>query len=160
LFGHLNNTAQLLDVLNATLDGIGVVGPSSVQDIFVFLNLTFGPRLVGGSAVLRNTGENAEQTESDDGFLVQNVKLVANGGDGKTGTGGKNGRLGDKRTARKRIQDRLSLLLGLLSGDVGVQSNGRKVGCDGRDVMGSESRPHAGGAYNQSGHGQLDSAHI
>lgn len=81
LLGDLDNTAKLLDILNAGLDGIGVVGTSRVQDILVLLGLTLSPLSVHGTTVHADSSEDTEQTESDDGFLVQHVKLVADSGD-------------------------------------------------------------------------------
>jgi hypothetical protein len=70
LLGDINNSVQLLNIVNALLDGVGVVGTRSVQDVLVLLNLAIGPLLVYGTAVLSNSGEDAEQTESGNGFLV------------------------------------------------------------------------------------------
>jgi len=77
LLGDIDNPAQLLDIVNALLDGIGVVGTGSVQNVLVLLSLTIGPLLVQGTAILGDGGENAEQTESNNGFLVQHVEFVA-----------------------------------------------------------------------------------
>lgn len=115
LLGDLNNTAELLDVLHTRLDGVGVVATGRVQNVFVLLRLTLCPLSVGGTAVLAEGSEYAEQTEGDDGFLVQHVKLVADGGDRQTGTGRQNGGLGNQRVSGKRVNDRLRLLRGFLS---------------------------------------------
>lgn len=147
LLGNLNDTAELLHILNAGLDGIGVVGTSRVQDILVLLRLTLGPLSVHGTAIFAEGSEDAEQTESDDGFLVEDVQLVADCGNGETGSGGQDGGLGDERAAGQGVDDRLGLLLGLLSWHVRGESRCREVGCDGREVAGDESRPDAGGAW-------------
>ena len=83
-----------------------------------------------------------EKTEGGNGFLVQDVELVADGGDGDTGSGGKDGSLGNQGVARKRVEDRLSLLLGILR-DVGGRAGGRNVGSDG-EVARGQGRPQAG----------------
>lgn len=80
LLGDVNNTAKLLDIFNAGLDGVGVVGTSTVQDVLVLLRLTLSPLLVHGTTVLAQSSEDTEQTECDDGFLVQHVELVADRG--------------------------------------------------------------------------------
>ena len=103
LLGEVNNTRELLDVVNALLDSIGVVGTGSVQDVRVLLDLGISPLLVGRASVLGNSGENAEQTESSNGLLVHHVKLVADGSNGETGGSGEEGGLGDEGVAGNSI---------------------------------------------------------
>jgi hypothetical protein len=146
LLGNLNDTTELLHILNAGLDGIGVVGTSRVQNILVLLRLTISPLSVHGTTIFAESSEDAEQTECNDGFLIQDVKLVADGGNGETGSGRQDGGLGYERAAGEGVDDRLGLLLGLLGWDVRGESRCREVGCDGREVAGDESRPDAGGA--------------
>lgn len=143
--GNLNNTGHLLDVVNAGLDGAGVVGTGSVQDILVLLNLTLSPLAVSRTTVLGNGSEDGEQTESSNSLLVHHVQLVADGSDGQTGGGREDGGLGDKGVTGNRVQDRLSLLGGVLSGNVG----GRADRGDGRDDRSAEGngRPQTGRAW-------------
>lgn len=96
LLGNLNNTTELLHILNAGLDGIGVVGTSRVQNILVLLRLTLSPLSIHGTAIFAESSEDTDQTECDDGFLVEHVKLVADGSDRKTGAGRQDGGLGNE----------------------------------------------------------------
>lgn len=96
-----------------------MVGASRVEDILLLLDLTNSPLLVHGTAELGDSGEDGEQTESDDGLFVQDVELVADGRDRETGTGGEDRRLRDERVAGESIDEGLSLLLGILGRDAG-----------------------------------------
>ena len=121
-----------------------MVGTGSVQDVLLLLDLALSPFPVGRTSVLGDGSENAEKTEGGNGFLVQNVELVADGGNRETGSGGKDGGLGNQRVARQRVEDRLGLLLGVLGRDVGVETGGREVGSDGTDVARGKGRPQPG----------------
>jgi len=105
LLGDVNDTSQLLDVLNASLDSRGVICASRVQDVLDLVDLTLGPLLVHWSTVLSNGEENAAQTESDNGLLVDDIVLVAERVDGGTGTGGEDGSLGDQRVSWEGVND-------------------------------------------------------
>lgn len=146
LLSDVNNTGQLLDVVHTLLNSVGVVVTGSVQDILVLLNLTFGPFPVSRATVLGNSSEHAEKTESGNGFLVHHIELIADGGDGETGGGREDGGLGDERVAGKRVEDRLSLLLGVLGGDVGSRAGCGEVSRDGSDVARRKGRSQPGGA--------------
>lgn len=121
--GNINDTSHLLDVLNALLDGLGVVGPGRVQDTADLLNLGVGPLSVHWSSILADGVEDGEEGESDNGLLVDDVVLVGEGVDSGASGGGKDGGLGDEGVAWKGIDDGLSLLLWLLSWDAGGVAN-------------------------------------
>lgn len=144
LLGNVNNAGELVDVVHTLLNSAGVVVTGSVQDVLVLLDLTLSPVPVGGTSILGNGREDAEKTEGGNGFLIQDVELVADGGNGETGSGGEDGRLGDQSVAGQRVEDRLGLLLGVFGGDVGVQTDCRKVG-DGSGVARGQGRPQPGG---------------
>ena len=144
LLGELNNAGQLLDVLHTLLDGVGVVGTGSVQDVLVLLDLTLSPLTVSRATVLGNGSEDAEKTESSNGFLVHNIELVADGSDGDTGSGREDGGLGDQGVAGKSIDDGLSLLLGVLGGDAGVRARRGQAGSDGSDIARGKGRAEPG----------------
>lgn len=144
LLGNVNDTGELVDVVNALLDGVGVVGTGSVQDVLVLLDLALSPFPVGGTTVLADGSEDAEKTEGGNSFLVKDVQLIADGGNGKTGSGREDGGLGDQSVTRQRVEDRLGLLLGVLGRDVGVETGGREVGSDGTDVARGKGRPQPG----------------
>lgn len=118
--GDVDDTSHLLDVLDAGVDGLGVVGASRVQDVADLADLSLGPSGVCWSKVLANSEEDGEKRETDDGLLVDDIVLVAESEDGRAGTGREDGGLGDQGVAWKGIEDRLGLLLWLLSGDAGV----------------------------------------
>lgn len=79
LLGDFDNVAQRLDILDPFLDGAGVVAPGLVEDVLDLLDLTIRPLLVHGTTVLEDAVEDGQQAEGDDGFLVQDIKLVADG---------------------------------------------------------------------------------
>ena len=97
--GDVNDTAEVLDALDALLDGLGVVGAGAVQDAGDLLGLLVGVVLPGGAGVLADGPEDGEQREGDDGLLVDDVQLVADGGDGQTGAGREHGGLGQRAVA-------------------------------------------------------------
>jgi hypothetical protein len=114
--GDVNNSAEVLDALDALLDGLGVVGAGAVQDAGDLLGLLVGVVLPGGAGVLADGPEDGEQREGDDGLLVDDVQLVADGGDGQTGAGREHGGLGQRAVAGDGdgLHDALGLLLGVL----------------------------------------------
>lgn len=118
--GDVDDTSHLLDVLDAGVDGLSVVRASRVQDVADLADLSLGPSGVCWSKVLANSEEDGEERESHDGLLVDDIVLVAESEDGRAGTGGEDGGLRDEGVAWKRIEDRLGLLLWVLSGDAGV----------------------------------------
>lgn len=147
LLGNVNNTRKLVDVVNALLDRVRVVGPGGVQDILEVLNLGIGPLLVCRTTVLGNTNEDAHDAEKSDGLLIDDVQFVADGGDRETGSGGKRSGLGDQAVTGNRVEKRLGLLLGLFGGDIRVRAGRSDVAGDGSDIAGGQSRPQPGGAW-------------
>lgn len=137
--GDVNDAAHLLDAVDAGLDGLGVVGTGSVQDTGNLLVLALSPLAVHGASVLDDGTPNTQQAESDDGLLVDDIVLVAEGVDGQTGGGGQDGGLGHERVAGQGIQNRLSLLLGVLGGNIGrLAVAGGGEGGDSRESSGRD----------------------
>lgn len=135
--GNIDNTAHLLHAVDAGFDGLGVVGTGSVQDIGNLLVLPIGPFAVHGTEVLDDGGPDAQQTEGDDGLLVDDIVLVAEGVNGQPGDGGHDGGLGDERVAGQGIENGLGLLLWVLGRDArDVAVRGRGEAGDGRDGSG------------------------
>lgn len=122
--GDVDNAAHLLDVLNAGLDGLGVVGAGAVEDVLDLLVLSLGPLLVGRAAVLEQTSPDGQQAHGNDRLLVHDVVLIAEGIDGETGGTTEEGGLADEAAAGKGVDDALGLLLGLLGGHVARVSHG------------------------------------
>ena len=110
--GDVNDTAEVLDALDALLHGLGVVGAGAVQDARDLLDLLLGVVGPGRAGVLADSPEDGEQREGDDGLLVDDVELVADGGDRDTGTGGEDGGLAQEVAAGEGVDDALGLLLG------------------------------------------------
>lgn len=123
-----------------------MVGTSSIQDILLLLNLSISPGIVDWTEVLEGAVEDAEETESGDGFLVHDIELVADGRDRETGTGGEDGGLGNERVSGEGIDDGLSLGLGVLRGDVGIEPS-RRDGSDCGSIACNEDGPGASGAW-------------
>lgn len=143
--GNVDDAAHLLDAVDAGLDGLSVVGTGSVQNTGNLLVLALSPLAVHGASVLDNGTPDTQQTESDDGLLVDDIVLVAEGVDGQTGGGGQDGGLGDERVAGQGIQNGLSLLLGVLSGDVGrLAVAGGGEGGDSRESSGRDGWTQTG----------------
>lgn len=141
--GDVNDTAEVLDALDALLDGLGVVGAGAVQDARDLVDLLLGVVGPGGAGVLADGPEDGEQREGDDGLLVDDVQLVADGGDGQASAGGEDGGLGEGAVAGDGdgLHDALGLLLGVLL-------RGLEAGLGGERWHGAErkGRAETGGA--------------
>lgn len=122
--GDVDNAAHLLDVLNAGLDGLGVVGSGAVEDVLDLLVLSLGPLLVGRAAVLEQTSPDGQQAHGNNRLLVHDVVLIAEGIDAEAGGTAEEGGLADEAAAGKGVDDALGLLLGLLGGHVARVSHG------------------------------------
>lgn len=120
--GDVNDATEVLDTLDALLDGRGVVGAGRVQDARDLLNLLVRIAAPGGPGILGDSPEDGQQRDGDNGLLVDDVELVANGRNAETGTGREDGGLGERTGSRHGhgLQDRLGLLLGVLLGQVRV----------------------------------------
>lgn len=123
--GDINDTRHLLDIADAGLDGLGVVLPRLVEDALDLLVLGISPLRVGRATELDERSPRREEAEGDDGLLVHDVVLAADGIGGKTGGAGQDGGLGDETVAGERVDDGLGLLLGVLRGDIGRVAGGR-----------------------------------
>ena len=141
LLGDLNNIGQLLDVLDALLDGVGMVGTSGVQNVPLLLDLALSPLLVQRATVLGEGSKDAENREGDDGFLVEDVELIADSGNGKTGSSREDRGLGSHGLTGQGVEDRLGLLLRVLARDVRGRPGHGQVRGDGTDRQG---RPQPG----------------
>lgn len=82
-----------------------------VQDVLDLVGLALSPLLVGRTTVDSDTGVDGKKAEHDNGLLVDNVKLIADCGNGDTGGGGEDGCLGEKVASGKRVKNALGLLL-------------------------------------------------
>lgn len=150
LLGDLDDLAQRLDVVNSLIHGLGVVGTSSIQDVLLLLDLSISPGVVERAEVFEGAVEDAEKTECGNGLLVHDVELVTDSGDGDTGSSGEDRGLGNDRVSRKGINNGLSLGLGVLGWDIGVEPSR----CEGREcgsVAGNKDGPGTSGAWGQWG---------
>lgn len=121
-----------------------------VQNAGHLFALALNPAAVSRTSILEDSVEDGEKGESDDRFLVYDVKLVADRSNGNTGSGGGVRSLGGDAGSGERVKKRLGLLLRLLLRDVGGVAGGGKLGRDS-----AESRSRYGGsdacsAYNGS----------
>jgi hypothetical protein len=131
-----------------------VVGTGGVEDSPDLLGLSIGPLLVHGTTELDESTPDAEQAESDDGLLVDDIVLVAESVDGETGGRGKNGGLGDDAATGQRVNDGLGLGLGVLDGQVrGVADGSQRRG----DALGNNGGPEAGGPCVKLGLAAIES---
>lgn len=105
VLGDVNDTAELLDALDPGLDGLGVVLTGSVQDILDLVALALGPLLVCWSSVVSDGPVDGQKREKNDRFLVDDVELVGDCGNGETGACGQDGRLGHQVAAGETIED-------------------------------------------------------
>jgi hypothetical protein len=119
ILGGLNDTAEVGDAADAALDGVGVVVARGVQDVLDLGGVVVGKLLVHGADVVVDTEVDGHEREEDNGLLVDDVELVADGCDGKTSSGGKDTDLAGDGVTGQRVQDGLCDLLGLLLGDLG-----------------------------------------
>jgi hypothetical protein len=144
--GDVNDTAKVLDALDALLDSGGVVLAGSVQDTRDLVDLLLRIVSPSRSSVLGNGPEDGKEREGDNGLLVDDVELVADSSDTETGSRGEDGGLGEGAVAGDgyRVEDGLGLLLGVLLGQVGLIA-----GLDGDGGQGAERERWAetGGAY-------------
>ena len=122
VLGDVDDTTEVLDALNALLDGGSVVGTGRVQDAGDLVDLLLRIAGPGRAGILGDSPEDGQQRQGDDGLLVDDVELVADGEGADTGGGGEHGGLGDGAVAGHgyRIEERLGLLLGVLLRHVGL----------------------------------------
>jgi hypothetical protein len=141
--GDVDNTAHLLNTLNTGLDGLGVVGAGAVEDVLDLLILSLGPLLVGRASVLDEAAPDGEQADGDNGLLVDDVVLVADGVDAQGGGAAEDGRLAEQAATGKGVEDALGLLLGVLGGNIGGVTDAR--GGQGGEGTAGEDRSEGGG---------------
>ena len=146
--GDVDNLAHLLNILNTSLDGLGVVGTGAVEDVLDLLVLSLGPLLVRRTTILDQTTPDGEQADGNDGLLVHDIVLVADGVNAETSGGAEDGALAEKVATGKRIDDALGLLLGLLGGHVAVEADGSSG--DGGSSTASDGRSEEGSACVKS----------
>lgn len=76
-----------------------MVETGGVQDPLDLIVLGLRPLRVHGTTELDQSTPYAEKAEGDDGLLVDDIVLAADGVDGEAGGGGENGGFGDDRVA-------------------------------------------------------------
>ena len=143
--GDVNDTAEVLDALDARLDGRGVVGTGSVQDAGDLVGLLLGVVAPGGTRVLGDGPEDGQERERNNGLLVDDVELIADGGHAETSAGGEHSGLGEGAVSGhgNRLHQRLGLLLGVLLGHIGLVAGLRG---DGWEAAERERWAETGGA--------------
>lgn len=99
VLGDVDDTAEVLDALDALLDGGSVVSTGRVQDAGDLVDLLLRIAGPGRAGILGNGPEDGQQRKGDDGLLVDDVELVADGEGADTGGGGEHGGLSDGAVA-------------------------------------------------------------
>lgn len=122
--GDVNNAAHLLDILNSSLDSLSVICPGSVENVLDLLVLALSPLLIRRATILDKTTPNGQQADGNDGLLVHDVVLVADGPGANTGGTAENGSLADQVVSWERVDDALGLLLGLFGRHIAGVSHG------------------------------------
>ena len=110
----INHTAQILNILHARLDSIGVIFPRRVENVFDLVALALGPCLVSRPCIVVDSPVNGQERQHSDALLVDHVQLIADGGNGQAGTCREDGGLGRQAVARKCIENRVRRALGIL----------------------------------------------
>jgi hypothetical protein len=133
--GDVDDTAEVLDALDARLDGRRVVGTGSVQDAGDLVGLLLRVLAPGGASVLGDGPEDGQQRQRHNGLLVDDVELIADGGHTQAGARGEHGGLGEGAVAGDRdgLHQRLGLLLGVLLRHIGVVAGLRGDGWEGAE---------------------------
>lgn len=143
--GHVNNASHLLNILDALLDSLGVVGTGAVEDVQHLLLLGLSPSRIGGATVFDECTPDGQQAECRNSLLVHNIVLIADGVDAQSGTAAEKGGLADEAVSGEGVDDALGLGLGFLGRDAagvaGSDGSGQR-----RDGSASESRSEEGGA--------------
>lgn len=122
-----------------------MVGTGAVKDVLDLVVLRLSPLLVGRATVLDQSTPDGKKGDGDDGLLVHDVVLAGDGVDGETGGGAEDGALAEEAVTGKRVDDALSLLLGVLGGNIAVVSRGGNG--DGRGSSAGEDGSEEGSAY-------------
>jgi hypothetical protein len=143
--GDVNDTAEILDALDALLDGRGVVGTGGVQDAGDLVRLLLRILAPCGTSILCDSPEDGQERQSDNRLLVDDVELVADGSHTETSACGEDGGLGEGAVTGDgdSIHQRLGLLLGVLLRHIGVVAG---VGSDGWEGAERERWAESGGA--------------
>lgn len=115
----VNHTTEVLDVVDPALDGIGVVLPRRVQDVLDLVRVAVAEVLVHGPDIVVDSPVDGQKREKNDGLLVDDVDLVADGRDGDTGAGGEQADLAGQAVAGQGIEDRVRGVLGIFLRDAG-----------------------------------------
>ena len=104
-FGDLNHIAKWLHVLDPSLHSVCMTSSRRLENIFDLLNLILRPVVVHWTAILEYTVEDGKQAESNNGFFIYHVQLVADRPYGDTSSGGQNRSLRYKRIAGQSVDN-------------------------------------------------------
>ena len=107
ILGDINHATEILDVVDAALDSVDVVLPRTVQDGLDLVGVVVGEVLVHRPNVRVHAPVDGEQRQHDNGLLVHDVDLIADGCDGKTGASGKQTNLAGQAVAGQSVEDRI-----------------------------------------------------
>jgi hypothetical protein len=143
--GDVNDTAEILNALDALLDGRGVVGTGGVQDAGDLVGLLLRIVAPRGTSVLCDSPEDGQERQSNNRLLVDDVELIADGSHAETSTCREHGGLGEGAVAGDGdgVHQRLGLLLGVLLRHIGVVAD---LGGHGWESAERERWAESGGA--------------
>lgn len=79
LLGDFNNIAQRLDILDSSLHSFGMALSRGVQNVLDTVDGAVSPFLVHWTTVSKDAVEDTEQAKGDNRFLVEHIKLIADG---------------------------------------------------------------------------------
>lgn len=82
-----------------------MISASSVQDALDLVALSIGPFLVSWSSILSDSVEDREETESDDGFFVDDVVFIRKSVESCSKGSGEDGSFRDEGGAWEGIED-------------------------------------------------------
>lgn len=122
-----------------------MVGAGCVQDARDLVRLLLRIFSPGRASVFCDSPEDGQEREGDDGLLVDDVELIADGRDTEACSGGEHGGLGERAVSGDGdgVHQRLGLLLGVLLRQVGVVAD---LGSDGWQRAERERWAESGGA--------------
>ena len=96
LLCDINDTSQLLDVVNSCLNSIRMVVSRSFQNVRDLVHLTLRPSSVCRSTIMNNCPENTKSGEHDHSFFVDDIEFVTDSPYREPSASGEDASFGDQ----------------------------------------------------------------